>query len=157
MLAAAEREIAETPGQLASRPHELSDKAFEEKILYLQGIDHGTYIVAEDEGQIVGHALLEPLKLAVTSHVVDLTIVVHSGHQGKGYGRLMMNYLIDWAREQSKVEKIELHVRSSNQRAIDLYQKLGFEEQGRKWKKIKIAPDHYLDDISMGLWVGEEN
>lgn len=154
-LAQAEREIAKVPGRLASKPHELKDEAFRSKIEKLHRLSNGLYLVAEENGQIVAHALLDPLGLEAISHVVDLTIAVHEGYQNRGIGKILMRHLIDWSQKNEMVEKIELHVRSSNSRAIALYKRLGFEEQGRKWKRIKIAPNQYLDDISMGLWVGE--
>ena len=61
---------------LVSRPHELSLKAFEKKIVELAEI--GRYIVAEKNGQIVGHAFLEPMPLEAIAHVFRLTIVVHA-------------------------------------------------------------------------------
>lgn len=154
ILAAAEREIARTPGRLASAPHELNDETFRDKIIALTEMDNAQYVVMEVQGQIVGHAIVEPHKLQSTSHVVNLTIAIHEGHQGKGYGKTMMNYLIDWAKKNPKIEKFELHVRSSNTRAIKLYESLGFVEEGRKTKQIKYSPDNYQDNVYMAMWVG---
>src|SRR5687767_14739888 len=98
VLAAAEREIAKVPGRLASRPEELKEELFKEKITALSSNASGIYLVIEENGSIVGHAILEPHKLAVTSHVVFLTIAIHEGHQGKGLGRMLMRHLIDWAK-----------------------------------------------------------
>jgi ribosomal protein S18 acetylase RimI-like enzyme len=153
-LAAAEREIARIPGRLASRPEELKDENFREKIEALAKNESAIYAVVEENGVIVGHGFLEPHRLAVTEHVVILTLAIHEGYQGKGLGRLLMLHLIDWAKANAKIEKIELQVRSSNLAAIKLYQSLGFVEEGRKIKRLKLGPDHYLDDVYMALWVG---
>jgi ribosomal protein S18 acetylase RimI-like enzyme len=153
-LAAAERAIAQIPGRLASRPDELHDEAFRAKIDKLSDSDQGLYLVAEQDGRIVGHALVESLELATTAHVVRLTIAVHEGFQGKGIGTTLMRELIRWSTASPKVEKIELQVRSSNQRAIALYRSLGFIEEGRKTKRLKLGPNEYLDDVYMALWVG---
>ena len=153
-LAHAQRVIARTPGQLASTPDELRDEDFTKRIAALNASERGLFVVAESDGVVVGHALLDPLKLAVTSHVVSLTIAVHEGAQGRGVGRRLMTYLVDWARTNAGVEKIELQVRSANARAIALYQSLGFQEEGRKTKRLKLSDGRYLDDVYMALWVG---
>jgi ribosomal protein S18 acetylase RimI-like enzyme len=154
VLAAAERAIARVPGMLASRPEELRDDAFRATIAALDDGSRGRYLVAEEAGVAVGHAFLEALGLAVTSHVVRLTIAVHEGHQGRGIGRALMDELLAWARSRPHVEKVELQVRSSNARAIALYRSLGFVEEGRKTRRLKIGPGQYLDDVYMALWVG---
>ncbi len=153
-LADAERAIAKLPGRLASRPHELRDEAFREKILKLSKSNSGIYLVVEDKGGIVGHALLDPLDLEVTAHVVRLTIAIHEGFEGMGYGKTLMTELIAWSVSNAALEKIELQVRSSNERAIALYKRFGFVEEGRKIKRLKLGPDRYLDDVYMALWVG---
>ncbi|AKU91523.1 GNAT family N-acetyltransferase [Vulgatibacter incomptus] len=154
LLAAAERAIARVPGRLASRPDEIDDDAFRRMIVDLNERGRGTYLVAECGGVVVGHAFLEPLPLAATSHVVRLTIAVHEGHQRRGVGRALMDELSSWARANPRVEKIELQVRSANDRAIALYRSLGFVEEGRKTRRLKLGPNEYLDDIYMALWVG---
>ena len=153
-LAAAERAIARVPGRLASRPDEIEDDAVRAMILDLNDRGRGHYLVAEHAGTLVGHAFLEPLPLAATSHVVRLTLAVHEGHQRRGYGRALMDELLRWARSDSRVEKVELQVRSSNAGAVALYRGLGFVEEGRKTRRLKIGPSQYLDDIYMALWVG---
>lgn len=152
-LAGAEREIAKTPGFLASQPHELKDEAFAQKIAELSASDNGKYLVAEAEGKIVGHAMLDPLKLSATRHVVHLTLAVHPGWQGKGIGKALLGALIGWAKAAAAVKKIELHVRASNTNARDLYKKFGFIEVGRWKHRIRVAPGEYLDDVAMELLV----
>ncbi len=154
VLAAAQREITKIPGRLASLPHEINDDAFRAKIAALADGETGRFVVIESNGDIVGHALLEPFKLEVTAHVADLTIAVHEGHQGKGFGTALMTHLIEWARSNPKLEKITLHVRSSNRGAIALYERLGFVVEGVRVKFIKLGPDAYLDNVAMALWVG---
>src|SRR5690348_17157497 len=98
LLAAAQRAIASVPGRLASRPDEIDDEAVRKNILDLNDRGGGIYLVAERTGTVVGHAFLEPLALATTSHVVRLMIAVHEGHQRQGVGRALMDELLRWAR-----------------------------------------------------------
>lgn len=154
LLAEAQREIAKIPGRLASRPSELEDAEFLKLIAHLTNSPTGKCIVIVSGGMVVGHAYLEPLELEVISHIVHLTIAVHEGHQAKGFGKALLTFLIDWARANPKIEKIVLHVRSSNKQAISLYEKLGFVVEGVSAKAIKLGPNQYLDNVAMALWVG---
>jgi putative acetyltransferase len=154
LLAEAERAIARVPGRLASQPDEIDDDALRRMIVSLNDQGRGHFLVAERAGAIVGHAFLEPLPLAATAHVVRLAIAVHEGERRRGVGRALMNELLRWARSTSRVEKVELQVRSTNEPAIALYRSLGFVEEGRKTKRLKLAPNEYVDDIYMAMWVG---
>lgn len=150
-LAQAEYDTAAArEGLLAARPREIPVRAFRDKIEALR--ERGLYVVIEQDGRPAGHVLLDPLGLASTRHVVQLTIVVHPGHTGRGYGRALMTHAIDWARARPDIEKIELRVRSSNPRAIALYHSLGFVEEGRLRDRIKLS-EGYADDICMALFV----
>src|SRR5207244_1791170 len=92
ILAAVERATAETPGLLVSRPSELIPENFEKKIADLSKI--GRYVVAEKDGKIVGHALLDPMPLEALSHVFRLTIVVRLGFRNQGVGEALMRDLM---------------------------------------------------------------
>lgn len=153
-LAQAEYETAAAQeGLLAARPHEISVEAFRSKIERLR--DAGLYIVLESGDRLVGHLLLDPLEIASIRHVAQLTIVVHPGYTGRGYGKLLLLHAIEWARSSVVIEKIELRVRASNTRAIRLYESLGFEREGVLRRRIKTSAG-YLDDICMALFVGPQ-
>jgi ribosomal protein S18 acetylase RimI-like enzyme len=151
ILASAERETAKTPGLLRSVPHELRDEAFAERIAQLEAPAHrGRYVVAVDsDDRPIGHALLDPMPLTQSAHVFRLTIVVHPGHTDRGVGRLLMNDLLAWARQAPRVEKIELLVRATNERAIHLYRTMGFVEEGRLARVVRIDANTYIDDLAM--------
>ncbi len=152
-LTLAEKEIAKNPGFFVSRPHELKVETFRKTIAHLLEISNGKYIVAEKDGFIIGQARLDPMGLEAIEHVVRLSIGVHPGHEEKGIGEMMLSHLIEWAKIAPKVEKIELHVRAENTRAIRLYQKLGFMPEGRLRERVHIKSDKYIDDIEMSLFV----
>lgn len=154
ILAAAQRAIARTPGRLASTPEEIHEASFRERIARLAGGDRGAFVVATREETLVGHAILDPLKLAVTAHVVDLTLAVHEGYQRKGIGRFLLSHLIAWARSSPHVHRVELRVRSVNYPAVELYKRMGFMLEGRMINRIQLSPNQYCDDLVMGLWVG---
>ena len=83
--------------------------------------------VIQEEGKIIAYSILSTG--ANEGHL--LTIVVAPGAQGQGYGRRMMEHIINIARER-KAETVYLEVRPSNERAIKLYQLMGFNEIGTR-------------------------
>jgi ribosomal protein S18 acetylase RimI-like enzyme len=149
-----EQDLARTPGGLASRPHEVIEQVVAARIAGRSDEHVGGWLVAESEGLLVGHGVLEPLTLEVTRHVVALTLAVAGPWQGQGVGSALLQALLSWARAAPHVEKVELRVRASNTRAIGLYRKMGFVEEGRFVRRIKLGPGNYVDDVSMALWVG---
>ncbi|MGC8121629.1 ribosomal protein S18-alanine N-acetyltransferase [Marinobacter sp. VGCF2001] len=82
---------------------------------------------AESNGALLGYA--------VVAYMVDdahlLNICVSPDARGQGVGRLLLNYLIDAARNDS-MDQVILEVRVSNYRAIALYLSEGFVEIGRR-------------------------
>ncbi|MGC7532210.1 N-acetyltransferase family protein, partial [Pandoraea pneumonica] len=96
-----EKATALTPGLLVSQPHELQVDAFEQKIEFLE--QEGMYLVAERQGVLIGHALLEPMVLIAQAHVFSLTIVVHPGYLEHGIGTALMVELMGWAENNPRV------------------------------------------------------
>ncbi|MCU0842585.1 MAG: ribosomal protein S18-alanine N-acetyltransferase [Thiobacillaceae bacterium] len=78
--------------------------------------------VAELERELIGYFVL--LSAAGEGHI--LNCCVSPPWQGRGYGRLLMEQLMDTARGHG-VEFLFLEVRPSNAPAIRLYESLGFE------------------------------
>ncbi len=63
------------------------------------------------------------------AHVMN--VCVAPAYQGHGFGRQMLEHLMRVAR-QNRADMILLEVRPSNQAAIRLYHRLGFNEIGRR-------------------------
>lgn len=156
-IAAAEHATARTPGLLNALPGEIPLGAFRDRIRALATEVRGVYLVAERDGVVVGHLLLDPLPLTQNAHVVSLNIVVHPGATDAGIGRALLGHAVEWARQNPLVEKIELRVRAGNARAIHLYESLGFVEEGRLSRRLKLADGSYVDDVAMGLFVDGED
>lgn len=79
------------------------------------------YFVIKDGNVIVGFAGY--WKVIDEAHIT--TIAVEPDRQGAGLGRKLMESLLDHAR-QAGIACVTLEVRAGNQRAIALYEKLGF-------------------------------
>jgi RimJ/RimL family protein N-acetyltransferase len=75
---------------------------------------------------------------------------VRKQYWGLGIGSLMLDTLIEWARANQIVKKINLRVRTDNQRAIRLYERKGFVIEGTSRKEI-LFYGSYFDHHWMGL------
>lgn len=146
-LWAAESTIAAAPGQLASRPEELSITSLEARIRAASS--GGCFFVAELDSCLVGHAVLEPMSLLAIQHVYRLTLVVHPGQTGHGFGTALLQHVQRWAASRLDLHKIELNVRATNTAAIRLYSRLGFREEGLLKHRIRLPTGEFIDDLLM--------
>lgn len=146
-IAAAEEETRQAPGLLVGWPGEIPVEAYRTKIAKLAA--DGRYIVMEENGAPVGHALLEPMPMRANAHVFTLTIVVHPSHVERGIGCALLRDLLDWAQHDTRVGKVELNVRADNLRAQHLYRSFGFVEEARFRQRVRRINGEYEDDLGM--------
>lgn len=79
-----------------------------------------------------------------------LTIAVRRDGQRQGVGRLLMDRAVAIARGR-EVEQIILEVRPSNTRALDVYQRYGFRQIGRRKAYYPAADNGREDALVMSL------
>ena len=84
------------------------------------------YLVAEDDGTVVGYAGL----IAYDDEAHVATIGVTASRQGEGTGALLLDALLAEADRRSPV--VLLEVRADNDAAQQLYLRRGFVEIGRR-------------------------
>ena len=108
-------------------------------------------LVVELEGEVVAMAKISAGELARTEHFGEIDSVwVRSDLRGFGIGSALMNKMEEWARQEAELEKLGLYVFSTNERAIQLYLRQGFEVEGRCPKDIKFGEGDYADTLVMG-------
>lgn len=105
-----------------------------------------------DGEEIVGIGTIDSSPKRRFLHVGTLGIVIRQSHAGKGLGRTLMIALIDWAKENGQTEKITLITRSDNERAVALYEALGFTQEG-VFHKDSFDGEQYYDSLSMALFL----
>jgi [ribosomal protein S18]-alanine N-acetyltransferase len=88
-------------------------------------LDTRHYIVAEDDGCVVGHAGI--MYVMNEGHVT--TVAVDPQWQGRRIATRLMSALCHHARTR-KTSALTLEVRVSNERAISLYRRFGFAPAG---------------------------
>lgn len=112
-----------------------------------QGNAHFVALAGND--QVVGWCDIYPGEWPGLTHAGELGIGILAGHRGRGLGRRLLEAAIDraWA---AGLRRISLETYASNATAITLYEKLGFEHEGRK--RLARLLDGRADDILiMGL------
>jgi RimJ/RimL family protein N-acetyltransferase len=108
--------------------------------------DH--YFVAEIDHAVVGYVCLTQSRGARRSHVGELYIGVDSAHHGRGIGTALLEKVIDLADNWLFLHRVELEVLETNPLAQKLYERLGFEVEGRKVGAIRSL-GNYVDVFNM--------
>lgn len=109
------------------------------------------HLVATAGGRVVGHLGAMRAPHPVSSHVASLGMGVRSDHRGRGVGAALLAEAIRWAR-WAGIEKLTLEVYPHNERALALYRRFGFVEEGYLRGQSKKAHG-YEDEIVMARWV----
>lgn len=81
-------------------------------------------------------------------HTGHLGMGVHDDYVGRGVGQLMMDSVLDIADNWLNISRIELTVYADNERAINLYQRSGFESEGTL-RHYAFRQGQYVDALTM--------
>lgn len=106
-------------------------------------------LVAVAGARIVGWCDLEVFEREGFKHLGRLGTGVLAGYRRQGLGAALLEGVLAEARERG-LERIELEVYASNGPAIALYEKYGFQHEGRKRRARKLDGE-YDDILIMGL------
>ncbi|KAM0227125.1 hypothetical protein ACHAPO_011805 [Fusarium lateritium] len=77
----------------------------------------------------------------IAPHVVhhrnaEIGITLLKEHQGKGYGREAINWILDWGFKHAGLHTIGITTASYNPRAVHLYESIGFVHEGIRRQQI---------------------
>ena len=106
-------------------------------------------LLAHIDSRLVGMLTFIGRDLERVRHTGEVGLIVSQDQWGRGVGRHLMLALHDWAIQNPLITKIDLRVRLSNQRAISLYERLGYEIEG--WIRRAVLIDGEYDDH---YWMG---
>lgn len=105
------------------------------------------HLVGLLDGRIVASAGLSAFG-GRRSHTGVLALGVHDDHVGKGLGSAILSALIDTADRWLNLKRLELTVFADNARAISLYRKFGFEQEGLL-RSFAFRDGRYADALLM--------
>lgn len=109
--------------------------------------DHHFVAVLED-GTVIGAAGLHLERNPRMRHVGSVGLFVHTDYQNMGVGSALLKTLLDLADNWLMLVRVELTVFADNERAIHLYEKLGFEKEGLK-RMTTVRNGKYADEYMM--------
>lgn len=87
-------------------------------------------------------------------------MIGNSGNRNRGIGTFAVSEILKHAFDDMNLHRVELEVLTSNDRAIHLYEKIGFEREGIK-KQAAFKSGEYVDVLFMAIlkdkWKSDEN
>lgn len=90
----------------------------------------GVTVVAVEDGVIVGSAKMGPNRPGRGSHIATASFLVDSSARGRGVGTALGRHVLEWARDAGYRGVQFNAVVESNEAAVHLWHKLGFEILG---------------------------
>ncbi len=112
-----------------------------------------TLLALEGE-KIIGSLGIDTPSFDRLSHRGEMGISVLKECWSQGVGSALLEALLSWIHEcPTRLRKIEITVREDNERALALYKKFGFKEEG-KISRLVVIDNTFYDGITMGLLLG---
>lgn len=124
------------------------DMSEQEALAYWMGPDKETF-VAEQEGVILGTYYMRPNQAGAGRHVCNCGYMTGAAATGRGVARRMCEHSLEHARSQGYRAMQFNFVVSTNERAVKLWQSLGFEIVGRLPGAFRHPSADYVDAFVM--------
>ncbi|MBB3285959.1 MULTISPECIES: GNAT family protein [Rhizobium] len=123
----------------------------ETRAFVLGMIENGNpQLVALADGTVVGWCDISRHTFPSNAHAGKLGMGLIPAYRGQGLGRRLIEATLRAARDVG-IERVELSVYADNNRAIALYEKVGFVREGLARKSFRID-GRYKDTIHMAFF-----
>ena len=123
----------------------------EQKTLGTADGRESAFFLGEVGGRLVGLLNIGRGRWPKNRHVAEFGMSCHPDFRRLGVGTALLNRALTWAQSVG-VQKVTLEVFSSNAPAIALYLRMGFVEEGRRFREFLIE-DELVDGILMARWL----
>ena len=117
-------------------------------LAYWMGPDKETF-VAEEDGVILGTYYMRPNQAGGGRHVCNCGYMTSAAATGRGVARRMCEHSLEHARSRGYRAMQFNFVVSTNERAVRLWQSLGFEVVGRLPVAFRHPTEGYVDAFMM--------
>ena len=130
----------------ASLPSDRSRRM--EELLRQPGQNRHFLVAVSPDNTVLGLVMLTVESNPRRRHSGGLGIMVRTDCQGQGIGTALLEAVLDLADNWLMLRRVELEVYADNQRAVRLYEKFGFEAEGRK-REAAVKNGAYVDLMVM--------
>lgn len=113
-------------------------------------------LVVEEDGELLGSYYLKANAAGPGAHVGNCGYMVTPRSRGRGVARLMCEHSQKLARQEGFLALQFNSVVASNEVAVGLWHKLGFETVGRLPKAFRHAALGLVDCLVMYKWLADE-
>jgi len=120
-------------------------------ILYNKHIqdDYERRFVIDSDGQFAG--IIELIDINFIHRTAEIQIIIKSNFQGQGLAETAMLKGLDYAFNILNMHKVFLYVDAENHKALHIYKKLGFVQEGVLRRQFFVE-GKYHDSIVMGIF-----
>lgn len=115
----------------------------------LNSRDNCLMIVAESGGQLIGYISTLGGETRRIRHRATIALGVAREHWSKGAATAMLDFVLRWSRER-KLRRVELTVHTTNERAIAVYKRCGFQVEGVRSSSL-LVDGQYVDEYLMAV------
>ncbi len=146
--------ISTSPYTLTTPPElDLTTNDQANRIHQFQKEEGSVIFLAELDNQLIGSLDFKRNSKLRNRHWGEFGMGMRPAFRGLGLGRILLQQLLDWAKQETDLEKICLGVYPDNKAALHLYRSMDFIEEGRLVKAIKRGTNDYADEIRMYRFV----
>lgn len=116
--------------------------------VYPDGMPTEMVFRIEKEKTLIGEVRLKNLRWF--NRKAELSIIIHRDHQGDGFGKEVLNHIIEYAFNKMNLHRLEAEALEFNETSVMLLEKLGFQLEGRL-REAKYHNNKYWDILRYGL------
>ncbi|MFC4455692.1 GNAT family N-acetyltransferase [Deinococcus sonorensis] len=146
--------LEESPLAFGTHADEYRSEPLERVAAFLQPGQGRVVLGAEQGGQLVGTvSLVRQLRRNVQHKASVNAVYVKPEARGQGVGEQLMRELLAQARQMEGLRQVQLSVTTSQQAALRLYRRLGFETYGHEREALivngtPVDEDHLQLDLT---------
>lgn len=146
--------FAEVAAAGDSYPHSM-DVSYDEAFRYWLRPPRISYVAIDDRANLVGMYYLRPNQETLGAHVANAGYCVAAPRRGEGIGKAICHHSIAESRRLGYLAMQFNLVVSTNDRAIAVWKKCGFEIVGTLPKAFRHKEQGLVDAYVMYRWIGD--